>query len=404
MRPRGERERLERELDEAKRRIAELEGQLRQGAGQDALTGFMTADAFRRRLTEETERRRRYHRPVAVVRIGLDGLVAVHEDHGAAVGDEVVRIAARVVRPALRASDVVCRSGADTFDLLLPETDERAAFACAERVLLELEVRSLGPLQTIAASAGVASHADGIGAAALLAGAERALSDARAAGGGRVVAASESKLDALENVGDLGRRDAVEVLMLALLERDRYTGEHSESVVDMAAAVARGLGKSEAEIEHVRAGALLHDIGKVGIPDAILNKPGPLTDEEREIMAEHTVIGERILRGIPGFGPIAAIVRHEHERWDGKGYPDGISGQEIPLGSRIILACDAYHAMTSDRPYRQRMSHEDAVEELARHAGTQFDPDVTAALIGHLYSQRQGMARFTTADESRTPA
>jgi diguanylate cyclase (GGDEF)-like protein/putative nucleotidyltransferase with HDIG domain len=394
MRTRGEHDRVLRDLEDAKRRIARLESELRLSASSDALTGFMTADLFRHRVSEEMRRDRRYHRPVALVRIGLDGLVAVHEDHGAEVGDAVVRAAADILRGALRTTDIVGRGGADTFDVLLPETDQAAALACAERVLLELEVTAVGPVQTIAASVGVSSHEHGIGAAALLAATERALADARGAGGGRVVPAWGSDPEGEgENAGRLARSDAVEVLMLALLERDRYTGEHSESVVEMAAAVATALGKGETEVEQLRSAALLHDIGKVGIPDAILNKPGPLTDAEREVMAEHTVIGERILRGIPGFGPIASIVRHEHERWDGKGYPDGIAGEEIPLGSRIILACDAYHAMTSDRPYRARMSHEEAIEEIARHVGTQFDPAVTAVLIGHLYGQsRRGPA------------
>src|SRR3712207_2979484 len=107
-------------------------------------------------------------------------------------------------------------------------------------------------------------------------------------------------------------------------------------------------------------------------------------------MQDHTVVGERILRAIPGLGSVARIVRHEHERWDGEGYPDGISGASIPLGSRIILACDAYHAMTSDRPYRDRMTHAGAVAELSRHAGTQFDPEVGEVLVGQLYLMRQG--------------
>ena len=158
----------------------------------------------------------------------------------------------------------------------------------------------------------------------------------------------------------------------------------------MAGKVAKALGLSPAQVEEVRQAALLHDIGKVGIPDAILNKPGPLTPEERAVMAEHPVIGERILRSIGGFAGVAAIVRHEHESYDGRGYPDGIEGDQIPIGSRIILACDAYHAMTSDRPYRARMSDADAFTELTRCAGSQFDPDVTAALVAHLYYERAG--------------
>ena len=366
----------------------QLESQLRSSAALDAMTGFLTTDAFRRRLSAEARQRRRDRQPVSLVRIGLDGLVAVQRDHGDGVGDEVVCHASGVIRAAVRAGDLVCRSGADTFDLLLSETDGSEARACAERVLLELGVAEVGELRTIAASAGIAGSADGVDAVALPTSAAQALAEARAAGGGRVVVAGTQR-GLEDSAADLFQRDAVEVLMLALLERDRYTGEHSESVVDMAAAVARTLGRTETEIEQVRSAALLHDVGKVGIPDAILNKPGPLTDEEREVMAEHTLIGERILSGIPGFAPIAAIVRHEHERWDGGGYPDGLAGEAIPLGSRIILACDAYHAMTSDRPYRARMSHADAIKEIAANVGTQFDPDVTSALIGHLYGQPQ---------------
>jgi HD-GYP domain-containing protein (c-di-GMP phosphodiesterase class II) len=147
------------------------------------------------------------------------------------------------------------------------------------------------------------------------------------------------------------------------------------------------------EVGRVRMAALLHDIGKVGIPDEILHKPGKLDDREWELMRQHPVIGERILRMIPGLGAIARIVRHEHERWDGGGYPDGLVGAATPLGSRIILACDAYHAMTSDRPYRAAMPHAEAMAELTRNSGTQFDPEVVQALIGYLYGRRQAGAR-----------
>ena len=124
----------------------------------------------------------------------------------------------------------------------------------------------------------------------------------------------------------------------------------------------------------MRQAALLHDIGKVAIPDEMLNKPGPLDDDEWEVMREHPVIGERILRAVPGLGAVARIVRHEHERFDGEGYPDGLTGSDIPIGSRIILACDAYHAMTSNRPYRQAMPHAEAVRELAALRGHPVRP------------------------------
>jgi HD-GYP domain-containing protein (c-di-GMP phosphodiesterase class II) len=148
----------------------------------------------------------------------------------------------------------------------------------------------------------------------------------------------------------------------------------------------------------VHAAALLHDIGKVAVSDVILQKPAPLDESEWALMREHPVIGERILRAVPGLGTVARIVRHEHERWDGSGYPDGLAGEAIPVGARIILACDAYHAMTSDRPYRKAMPHAEAIRELGRGAGTQFDPQVTEVLIGCLYSQRQ-MGAARTAGE-----
>jgi HD-GYP domain-containing protein (c-di-GMP phosphodiesterase class II) len=152
-------------------------------------------------------------------------------------------------------------------------------------------------------------------------------------------------------------------------------------------------------VAEIQAAALLHDIGKVAVPDDILNKPGALTDEQWRQMRDHTVIGERILRAIPGLGNVARVVRHEHERWDGGGYPDGVVAEDIPIGSRIILACDAYHAMTSDRPYRGAMSHAEAIAELSANAGTQFDPSVVEVLIGQLYGQRQTAAAVSSPSQ-----
>jgi putative nucleotidyltransferase with HDIG domain len=232
----------------------------------------------------------------------------------------------------------------------------------------------------------VASLDRGMSAEGLLASARMACTHAQNTGGGRAALAAEPSV---EEAGKAPQRDAIEALAVALLERDRYTGEHSEAVIEMSGSVARNLGLNMPEVERVKSAALLHDIGKVAIPDEILHKPGPLTDDEWKLMKEHPVIGERILRVLPGLGNVARIVRHEHERWDGGGYPDGLAGTEIPLGSRIIIAADTYHAITSDRPYRAARSHSEAVEELTRCAGTQFDPTVTAALIGHLYGQRQ---------------
>jgi len=177
------------------------------------------------------------------------------------------------------------------------------------------------------------------------------------------------------------QRAIVRSLAAALEARDGYTGGHSEAVHQLALSVARRLGLSRDAVEHVASVSLLHDIGKIGIPDAILHKPGPLDAGERAIMREHPAIGERILLPLPGMEEVARAVRHEHERWDGRGYPDGLAGEAIPLAARIVLACDTYAAMVSDRPYRRSLPEVVAREELALAAGRQLDPAVVATLL-----------------------
>ena len=151
--------------------------------------------------------------------------------------------------------------------------------------------------------------------------------------------------------------------------------------MDLACEVAKRMGLQEGEVRVVQQAALLHDVGKVAIPDEILRKPGPLDEGEREVMRRHPELGERVVSSVPGLAHLAPVVRADHERWDGKGYPDGLSGEEIPLASRIVFACDAWDAMNSDRPYRRAMDTEGKIEELKRGAGTQFDPYVVSVLV-----------------------
>jgi hypothetical protein len=184
-----------------------------------------------------------------------------------------------------------------------------------------------------------------------------------------------------ESAIDDHRRGQLEALTAALAARDGYTGEHGDGTVALVRRVAAVLHLDAETVMDVETVALLHDIGKIGIPDAILHKPGPLDESEWTIMREHPAVGERILRTIPGFESVALAVRHEHEHYDGAGYPDGLMGERIPLASRIVLVCDAYHAMTSDRPYRASIGREVALAELRRCAGTQFDPTIVEALI-----------------------
>jgi diguanylate cyclase (GGDEF)-like protein/putative nucleotidyltransferase with HDIG domain len=198
--------------------------------------------------------------------------------------------------------------------------------------------------------------------------------------------ASEIERDVHE-VSD--RRSEVELagvhaLLSALEARDHYTGEHSKTVVSLATTVAREMGLDAERTRDVERVALLHDIGKVGIPDSILQKRGPLTDQEWELMHQHPSIGARILAATLSLARFASAVNAEHERFDGAGYPDGLSGEAIPLASRVTFACDAYHAMTSDRPYRAAMDPSAAQDEMRAGAGNQFDPDVVGALLAVL--------------------
>ncbi len=381
------RKELEIELEQARGRLAALEGELRDRAIREPLTQLLTLAAFEQRLDEETERARRHGRLLSVAVMDVDGFRDLNARHGRLVGDSILKAVSRALSKGTRATDVVARASADEFLVMLPETDGPESQLCLDRVLLDLEQTAIGPVGGISVSVGLAQYERPMSSEKLMAFAGSALDAARAVGGAR----SELHL-AGAPIGPAeasAHQDAVAGLAEALLERDRYTGEHSEFVVDLAARVARGLGMEAEDIGRVRTAALLHDIGKVGIPDSVLHKDGPLNDIEWTLMREHPAIGERVLRAIPGMGHVARIVRHEHERFDGGGYPDGLSGEQIPLGSRIILACDAYHAMTSDRPYRAAMPHSDAIAQLAKSAGTQFDPQVTEVLIGCLYGQRQ---------------
>ncbi len=173
-----------------------------------------------------------------------------------------------------------------------------------------------------------------------------------------------------------------EALANALEAKDNYTANHAGEVADLAVAVGREMGLGEVDLEDLRYGAIFHDIGKIAIPDAILNKPGPLDPGEREVMMRHPEIGVQIIDPIPYLSEdVKRMVRHDHERFDGSGYPDGLAGEAIPLGARIILVVDGFHAMTSNRPYRRAMPREEALAELARHSGAQFDPDVVAAFV-----------------------
>lgn len=199
----------------------------------------------------------------------------------------------------------------------------------------------------------------------------------------------------------------VEAMATAVDLRDDYTGAHSDEVVQLARTVGERMGLGQGQLEELQFAARLHDVGKIGVPDAVLRKPGPLEGVEWEIMRQHPAWGADMLCRVPGLKRVSRIVRHAHERWDGDGYPDQLRRDDIPLASRIIFACDAYNAMTSHRPYREALRPWVAVSELREGAGGQFDPNVVDALVGTLREQRaDGLSMFQNGAPAphRSPA
>jgi HD-GYP domain-containing protein (c-di-GMP phosphodiesterase class II) len=188
------------------------------------------------------------------------------------------------------------------------------------------------------------------------------------------------------------------MLLSDVLEfEDEYTAQHSRSVVDLVNAVADELGVALDERQELEFAAMLHDVGKISIPKEILHKPAALTDREFDIIKHHTIEGQFMLDRVGGLlARVGEVVRSCHERWDGRGYPDGLVGEEIPIAARIVFACDAYNAMTTDRPYRSAMTRDAAIAELHANTGTQFDPRIVAALIKVV---EQGMPTALTATD-----
>ncbi len=293
---------LESQLADARRRIAELEAQLARSSSRDVLTdSLLTLRAFRAQLELDVQRAHRYQRPLSVAIVDVDGFRSINLNHGYGTGDSVLMAVGGVISQMTRTHDLACRMGGDEFAVLLPETGSSGARPLAERILVALEDAQAGPVRGISVSIGIAALHPRQTPEQLLDAANTALGQARIGGGGRAAVYSGAERGG-EHATEGAQGDVVAALASALQERDQYTGDHSESVVDVAGRVGEALALDAEQISKLRTAALLHDIGKVGVPDDILHKAGPLNEREWEIMRQHPVIGERILRAIPGLG------------------------------------------------------------------------------------------------------
>jgi diguanylate cyclase (GGDEF)-like protein len=303
--------------------------------------------------------------PATLVLLDLDGFKTYNDTYGHLAGDALlVRLGHRLADAAPEGAKTY-RLGGDEFCLLAPGADHPAEHALAATTAL----CERGDGFEVSSSYGfVTLPAEAVGA-----------SEALRIADNRMYAQKQGRESS-------PGRQSRNVLIRALGERSPALVDHVADVAQLAVDVAGRLGLAEHEIEQVRHAAELHDVGKVAVPDAILQKPGPLNETEWAFIHQHTLIGERIISAAPALLPVSRLVRSSHERWDGAGYPDGLAGQAIPMGSRIVTACDALAAMVSERPYRQAVKLPAALEELERCAGSQFDPDVVAALRAVLTS------------------
>ena len=382
-----------------RRRIETLEQQ----AVVDDLTGLRNQRALWRELSRRVAACSPSS-PLAVVMLDFDLFKEVNEDYGHAVGDAVLRRGAAVLRAAAPSPRLAFRYGGEEF-VLISGGGEDDARELAERVRAELAAQN-GALPAVTASCGVAEVESPVEPWVVLDRADSALREAKRAGRNRVVAAGRpdpavSPYLVGELESETARRAALALAVATLQVRDRETADHSDDVLTLCEAIGRRLDFDERALQHLKAGAQLHDVGKVAVPLAILNKPGPLTEPEWSLIREHTVVGERILRSVPEMAEVATVVRHSHEHWDGSGYPDGLSGDQIPLASRVILCADAFHAIRCDRPYRRGRSARDALKELRMHAGTQFDPTVVEALADVATEAHDGRAAVTIGPRNR---
>ena len=330
---------------------------------RDALTDGLTGLGNRRKLMvdlDQTMAEAKAGKLRSLVLFDLDGFKRYNDTFGHPAGDTLLRRLGTNLRATVSPHGAAYRIGGDEFCAIV-RTDE-----------LKEQAIVAGACEALSDSGSGFSIRPSFGAVALGRDAETA-SQALHIADQRMYAHKQGRPGSVT-------REARAVLLSILSEREPTLDEHLHAVARLAQLVGEELGLDNEERDVVVRAAELHDIGKMAMPDSVLRKPGPLSESEWEIMRRHTVVGERILASVPALGPVAAVVRSTHERIDGEGYPDGLAGEEIPLGSRIVFVCDAYNAMRTERAYDGAHSHSEAVAELRRCAGTKFDPVVVEAL------------------------
>jgi len=364
-------------------------------ATHDRLTGIPNRETLLAILGAEVERAARHYKPLSVAFIDIDRFKPINDTYGHASGDAVLRQVARLIADGVRISDTFGRYGGEEFMLILPETLPEDAVRLAEelRQLVMLEPLQIPDGHSVKAtiSAGIAG---GRGAELqldmLVDRADAAMYAAKSLGRNRTYLFRELDEEApvrrapisperraqAAAIGQWASDTATQALASVLAPQPHHRGRPSDMIASLATGIGLEMGLPPEEIERIRIASLLHDLGKIAIPEEILDKPSTLSDAEWQAIGEHPRIGQVILEQASNLREAIPVVLHHHERFNGGGYPHGLKGSEIPLGARIVSVADAYHAMVHDRPYKEALTHEEALGELRVHAGTQFDPEV----------------------------
>jgi diguanylate cyclase (GGDEF)-like protein len=369
---------------EALRRNSELEVRQRdlelEAAIRDPQTGLYNHRFFYEAFGQEIARHDRYGTGAALVLFDVDDFKQINDALGHQAGDDVLGEIGRIVSQLVRPSDTFARIGGEEFGLLMPQTGQLDALLVAERLRTAVARHRILGDRPVTLSGGIAAlPQDGTTREELQRHADQALHWAKRNGKNMCAVASEAIAEDSETVQD-GMLAHLHGVVAGIDAEQLHTRDHSENVASYAVAIGQALGLAADRIVRLRRAAFLHDIGKVAVDHAILGKPAGLTDAEFEAIKLHPVVGETMLHHA-GLHDEARWIGTHHERLDGRGYPYGLAAQEIPLEARIIFVADAFEAMTSDRPYRRGMPVADAISELGRCSGTQFDPRVVRTLI-----------------------
>jgi len=378
------------ELSANNQALSEANTRLQALATTDPLTGLPNHRAFVAALDQELKRSHRYYRPCALLFLDLDHFKALNDGYGHPAGDAVLQEFSTLVRTLLRGMDTLGRWGGEEFVALLPETDVEGALAAAERLrtAVAAHIFSVGGGVRLTCSIGIAAYPfDSEERDGLISCPDQAMYAAKKLGRNQVRTANDPAVIALAlEVGEAGSREeaalagTVEALATLVEARDHYTGQHTRQVATLTLQLALALGLDASEAYMIGMAGRLHDVGKVAVPDAVLQKPGRLTEEEWVLIRKHPEVEADVVSRVPSLRTLAPVIRAHHERWDGQGYPDKLVGEAIPLGARIVAVADACHAMMTNRPYQPARDAASALAELRRCSGTQFDPTVVQAL------------------------